>query len=917
MIRSLAILLLILTSALAAIPSTSQSYANSPTSSTNTGIIPIADPINGTRTAFNYTYSQANLYTTASATSPREFPASNFTGISNTYLSSVHRTLDNSTIPNTGFRFSLTSANLTQGKEEVNWTLTIPQFNCVGCSSVSVTFNFFGNLTRGTNATYTLSPLSPPNSTIIPGGRGSYTTVGAFPSNPTMGCPEDICIDVTKYRGYNVTLSFSFGWTFSNETLGMFAEVGEVVVASIGSFIPSSSNFMQQDPSDSSLIRHTTDLFGINYNSTLTTYVQPGNMSRPKLWWQIEVISIYYPAGYQIKQVSLNGTLISPSLPKVPFETEKCVVGTSCSQSLIALNMTDFRITSLNSTITIISSTANSISQLSTLSGGLATQFFTSGDQLSVKVANQPSIVNASTSLQTGTLTITFPSALLIPPGLVSTATGGIYDFALPSDCGTSGLLCARSWSFFAVFTSGFDLGNATGSFRIDSLQVSFNGSTGGSNSLTVKGRLTYGNGTMASGVNATLFAIDRGTPVNRPVTYDQTIISPTTLYVSNVTLVNGVFTRDQPLILLFTIVNPDLSKPYNATVTIEHEWPGPQAHGMSVTFSLNPGDRLSDLPFNATGPQTYKATILFTGTGVQVTLTNLRTFSNSMNGTMTPGTSPVVPNRPHAGLFNIILTSILNNNPQTPTNSILSPLYAYVPSSLAPSRYLSPSNVIQTDSNGDFSATISSNFLLGAKNMTVLLLARDATGIGLVNNLSTIGLTDSTILISTTDSIAAVAKDQTVTTTLHVKSNSTKITEVITVNLILQGSGMPPETKATRTDLTIGPGESKTVTLTFTAPSTIGSYTLTFSSPEYGGPLTSQTLHVAIVQSNLQILIPAAIGVVAAIIVLGVYLIRGKPVEEGGEKTKTKPAAGSTKTRPASANPPSKSLTRTRGTKE
>src|SRR5437870_4399605 len=182
--------------------------------------------------------------------------------------------------------------------------------------------------------------------------------------------------------------------------------------------------------------------------------------------------------------------------------------------------------------------------------------------------------------------------------------------------------------------------------------------------------------------VNATLFAIDSSTPFNRPVTYDQTIISPTTLYDSNVTLVNGVFTRDQPLILLFTIVNPDLSKPYNATVTIEHEWPGPQAHGMSVTFSLNPGDRLSDLPFNATGPQTYKATILFTGTGVQVTLTNLRTFSNSMNGTMTPGTSPVVPNRPHAGLFNIILTSILNNNPQTPTNSILSPLYAYVPSS-------------------------------------------------------------------------------------------------------------------------------------------------------------------------------------------------------------------------------------------
>src|SRR5207247_9136474 len=186
-------------------------------------------------------------------------------------------------------------------------------------------------------------------------------------------------------------------------------------------------------------------------------------------------------------------------------------------------------------------------------------------------------------------------------------------------------------------------------------------------------------------------------------------------------------------------------------------------------------------------------------------------------------------PNRPHAGLFNITLTSILHNNPQTPASFILSPLYAYVPSSLAPSKYLSPSNVIRTDSNGDFSATISSNLLLGAKNMTVLLLARDATGIGLVNNLSTIGLTDSTVLISTTDSIGTVARDQTVTATLHVKSNSTKITEVITVNLILQGNGLLPETKATK-QVTISPRDSQTETLTFSAPPTIETYNLNLS---------------------------------------------------------------------------------------
>src|SRR5207253_6391352 len=134
-----------------------------------------------------------------------------------------------------------------------------------------------------------------------------------------------------------------------------------------------------------------------------------------------------------------------------------------------------------------------------------------------------------------------------------------VFSFNLPSDCGFNGELCSRDWNVSAVFTSGFDLGIKSGLFRIDSLQVSFTKSTGGNNALSIQGRLTYGNGTKkASGVNATLFAIDTGTPVNTPVTNNnKTKISPTLLYISNVTLVNGVFTQRQPLILLFTVVNP------------------------------------------------------------------------------------------------------------------------------------------------------------------------------------------------------------------------------------------------------------------------------------------------------------------------------------------------------------------------
>jgi len=871
------------------------------------------DPLNvtGSPHAFNYSYSQANLYT-GSSNPPLILPAPNGTsGTQFRWLSTVTRTTDGTPIPTSGFRFNITSSGIASGKQMVNWTLTIPQFNCKSCTSVQVVFDFFGNITAGTNATYALL-----NGTKVIDSR-TFATLGEFPPAPTVSCPEIFCIPVTQYIGRNLTLSFNFGWS-SSELRGMSADVGEIEVASIGDPIPScaapvSCHFMQQDQSNSSSIIHSANISSVNYNNTLTTQVQPGNVSRTQRWWSIEAINIYYPVGYNVTQISLNGTRVYHALPEVPLEKDHCAPSTACAESLIALNITDFTPSGAirNSTITIISITPNSILQLTTLSGGVPTRFFTSGDQIGIKVINTPSVVNASISLQTGQLNITFPQPLSIQTSPTTTLSGGVFNFNLPSDCGFNGELCARDWNVSAVFTSGFDLGMRSGLFRIDSLQVFFTGSMGGNNALSIQGQLAYGNGTKkASGVNATLFAIDTGTPVNTPVTTNQTTISSTLLYISNITLVNGVFTQGQPLIMLFTIVNPNTSQLYNATVTIEHEWPGPQSHGMSVTFSLHPGDSLGDLPFSASGPQSYKATVLFTGTGVQVTLTNLRTSPNSETSTMTPGASPVVPNRPHAGLFNITLTSKIGNTTETPSSFMISPTYAYVASSLAPSKYLSASNLIVTDQNGGFSATISSHFLLGAKNLVVFLLARDATGIGLVNNLSSVALTDSTILLSRTDSIGTVVKDQTVTATLHLTNNSTKITQVITVNLVLQGNGMSRQVVGTKTGIIIPPGDSQTVTLTFPAPSTVGSYTLTFSSPEYGGPLTSQTLQVTILQSDLQILIPAAIGVVAAIIILGFYLVKRQP-ETGEKEEKTKPASSKPKT-PGSRNPPSKSLTRT-----
>src|SRR6266705_2846209 len=814
---------------LASIPSLPQAHPGPQGLITSGQMTSFHDPP-GALTAVNYTYSQANLYTNSSAKPAQEFPSSNFTGTSLTWLSTVNQTRNNAPIQNTGFRFSLTQENLTQGRVVANWTLTVPQFNCTGCTGVSVNFNFFGNLTRGTNATYTVYPRSPPNSTVI--ASHSYATLGTFPTAATLGCPENVCVDVTKYRGYNITLSFSFGWTFSNQSRGMFAEAGEIVVASVGNFNPSTTNVMQQDPSNPSSIIHTTNLSGIKYNNTLTTYVQPGNVSTPKPWWQIEAVGLYYPVGYTIKQVSLNGTIIFPSISEVPFETQHCVPGTGCSQSLIAFNVTDF----------------------------------------------------------SRTLTITFPPALSIQTTSISTAAGGVFNFSLPSTCGSSSQLCATNWSFSAVFTSPYDLGNATSSFRIDLLQVKSFSSTGGNNALSVQGTLEYGNGSAAQGVNATLFAIDHGTPINTPIS-NSTSIHSTRLYISNVTLVNGVFTQGQSLIMLFTIVNPNATQAYNATITVEHDWPGPQRHNMTVPVFLGLGDGLGDFAFTNATARTYMVQITFTGTGVQAVVTSVFTNNPTKALVMAQGTSPVVPNRAHAGLFNITITSMINNKTQGSPNSILSPTYAYVTPSLAPSRYLYGSPVFQTKSDGSFAATISSDSLLGAKSLTVFVLARDAFGIVVVNNLPSTGFTDSTTLLSNADPVGPVAKGQSATATLHLKSNATEpngVIEVITVNLIIQGNGMSAQTVAMLTGVTIAPGASQTVTLSFTAPSNTGSYTLTFSSPEYEGPLASQTLQVTILQSNLQILIPAAIGVVAAIIVIGVYLIRGKPVEEAEEKTKT-----------------------------
>jgi hypothetical protein len=761
-----------------------------------------------------------------------------------------------------------------------------------------VDFNFFGKITAGTNASYVLSNGT---STI---STQAFKTPGTFPGSNGAGCPENFCIGVTNYIGWNITLSFRFGWNGTNAA-GMSANVGEIVVAAIGNFLPSSGNTMVQDPTNPTNIIHTTTLSQIVYNNTLKTTIHPGGTNRIILWWHIEIISIYYPLSYVITQVNFNNSKIFRASPSVPFETVHCNnVTPPCSQSLIAFNVTDLSKATINSNVTIISNTRNSISQVTPVELGVPTSIFAPGDQVGVKTVNKPTVANASISQQTGNYSVTFvnPAGTLQPLTGISnpatTVTGGIFNYTLPSGvCGSTGNLCG-TWIVFVVFTSGFDMGNMSSTFRIDQILSSSFNSSGSNTGLTITGGLAYASGSPAL-ANGVVFAVDQETPTNVPVTTQGTLGSG--LYVANASLLNGIFTQGQSLIMIFTLVNPaSATQTLNANVTIEHEWPGSQTHGVNVTFPVGLRDGMGDLPFNYTFSQSYQTTFTLTTNGTMVKVTSLNN-GNSETLWMSRGSSPVVLTRPHAGLFKITVTS--KAGVSVPVES---PPYAYLYglNLPTPSKYLAYSAAFTTNAtSGAFAASIKSDSILGATKLTVFALARDSSGIVLTNNQNS-EFSDSTLLQSSMDTIGQVAQGQTVTTTLHLKSNATKITEIITVDLILLGSGKVAE----QTGIRIAPGATQDVTLSFKAPSSPGQYAISFSSPQYSGPLASQTLQVTILQNNLQILIPAAIGIVAAIIILGLYLVKRQP-ETVETEEKTKPAVSKPKS-PGSGNTPSKSLT-------
>jgi hypothetical protein len=126
-----------------------------------------------------------------------------------------------------------------------------------------------------------------------------------------------------------------------------------------------------------------------------------------------------------------------------------------------------------------------------------------------------------------------------------------------------------------------------------------------------------------------------------------------------------------------------------------------------------------------------------------------------------------------------------------------------------------------------------------------------------------------------------------------------------ITVSLDIDGKGVVQS----QSGIYIPHGTKKDVAFSFNAPSGLGVHSLTFFSPEYGAPLIAGTLQVSVLQSSLQVIIPAIIGLAAAIVILLFFLFRKRPQAVPEPSAKDKPAGGKpTKPNPGSSS--SKSLT-------
>ena len=863
------------------------------------------DP-NGTKYAFNSTVASLDVYTNASATPPGG-TCTFGTNCNLAWFDSLNDTFTTQPIANTGFHFNLTAPGL---RETINYTLNVP--GGAGASTY-LRFEWNGTVESGTVARYLVSnstsntntnptkiktsvsrPLNQTGTTGTFSGSNSTSSAGG----PPLPCGRtDECFDITKLIGFNITLTFLFS-SNSTATGHLRVSVRNIEVVNMGSSTPAFSHSMTADANPAQ-IDHDARLV-VSYNST-ASYKSHSNQTLVHKW-STTLLSFYSLASYTFENFTLGTNQIKSPIflsnhlfAQGPCTTQGLVQCTSVQ--FFSVNITDLA-PSLSQNILVKAQSANALTLLTTGLGPVDTDYWTPGENMTVRVRNTPG-VNV-TGTQVGMLEpvpSSGPAPINVTLSFQAPVGSANYTIAIPTTVTSLG-----SWILTLTFLNGYDFGIKTHNITIDELQVnsgsSTSGGVGSSSSIAVSGKISYLSNPASQPVNCNvgIFAIGKGAGL-----LTSSVPSNAGLYISNITSVVGVGSPQQPIIMYFTLINRNASIKYDANITIDHEWYPGATHGVNVTIPLVQGvqgiDNGNDFQFT---PLTYSLQALVTPNGVQLTLQSLATKATVIVE-MTPGSSEsAVPFlREHFGQFKVTLHA------KDKTNHVLeSPLpyaestYAYLLyTPVLPSQLLA-FNSATTSSNGSFSASLDSSQLVGVKNLRIIVLARDSNGLvlGDAEKDPTI-FSDSTSLTPTGDIPRSVAVQESATATLHLKSNSTTLVTKIIVNLNLTGpTTIPTQTKT----IIIQPGGTADATFTFTAPSKTGVYTMTFWTPQYGrtgAPLLSKTLVVSVVSPTFQIIIPAAIGIAVAAIIVVIYTKRKQSSgeQETTEKTKTK-STGSTK---------------------
>ncbi len=500
------------------------------------------DP-NGTKYAFNSTVTDLDVYTHLNATVGGSCLFGTSCNI--TWFSSLSSTVTGLPIPETGFHFNLTGPNL---RETVNYTLNVPRGTG---ASTYLRFQWNGTVAAGTGARYLVSnstsatntdPSKIKTSVFRPTTANQTGTF--FGSNSTSlngGSPlscsrNDECFDITNLVGYNITLTFLFNSTAAaTEHLRVSARNIEVV--SMGASSPAPSHSMNVD-SNPAQIDHDARLV-VSYNST-ASYPKPHSNQTLIHRWGTTLLSFYSPAAYTSENFTLGTNQInSPTFlsnhlfAQGPCTTQGLVHCTSVH--FFSVNVTDLA-PSPSQNILVKAQSTNALTSLTTGLGPVDTNYWTPGENMTVRVRNTPG-VNV-TGTQVAQLE---PSSGLAPPNVTLSVTAPVgsanYTMVIPTTVTPLG-----SWILTLTFLNGYDFGIKTHSITIDELQVdsgsSTTGEVGSSSSIAVSGKVSYLSNPASQPVNCNLgiFAIGKGTGL-----LTSSVPSNAGLYISNVTSVVGV----------------------------------------------------------------------------------------------------------------------------------------------------------------------------------------------------------------------------------------------------------------------------------------------------------------------------------------------------------------------------------------